>query len=72
MGIQARELDGVVPDLRYAPPEVHEHWHGIVLGGIRRDRGMPYYGEYLSIEDSEALHAYVVRKAWELYTKNSP
>jgi len=24
--------DGAIPDLRYAPPEVHKDWYGIVLG----------------------------------------
>ena len=71
MGIRKRELDGVIPDLRYAPAEVHEQWHAIVLGGIRRDRGMPYYGEYLTMEESEALHGYVVNQAWAHYGRNS-
>src|SRR5712664_209797 len=25
--------DGAIPDLSYAPPEVHKDWYGIVLGG---------------------------------------
>ena len=53
------------------PAEVHEQWHAIVLGGIRRDRGMPYYGEYLTMEESEALHGYVVNQAWAHYGRNS-
>ena len=68
MGIEERRLDGGVPDLRYMPPEVHEEWHGVLLGGNRSLQGMPIYP--ISIEDSEALHAYVIEQAWKAYEKS--
>ena len=59
--------NGAVPDLRYAPSEVHAQWHAIVVGGSRRPAGMPGFGPDLSIADSEALQAFVIEQAWKLY-----
>ena len=59
-----------MPDLRYAPPEVHEEWQGIVLGGNRRLEGMPSFSEKLTAEDSEAIHAYVIEQAWKAYERS--
>jgi quinohemoprotein ethanol dehydrogenase len=49
---------GSVPDLRYATTETHATWHGIVVGGARQVNGMPRFR--LSVEDSEAVRAYVL------------
>jgi len=63
IGAFERKLDGAVPDLRYAPAEVHAEWRGILLGGSRKLRGMPSFAKDMSIEDAEAIHAYVIEQA---------
>ncbi|HKW56466.1 MAG TPA: PQQ-binding-like beta-propeller repeat protein [Candidatus Acidoferrum sp.] len=75
-GSGAWVLDGAVPDLRYAPAEVHTDWYGIVLGGSHWDRGMPGFAdppkfafphERMTAADADALHAYVIDGAWKAY-----
>jgi hypothetical protein len=75
-GSGAWVLDGAVPDLRYAPPEVHHQWHGIVLGGTHWDKGMPGFAnppkfafpnEKMTANDADAIHAYVIDGAWKAY-----
>ena len=44
-----------------------EEWDAIVLEGLRKEQGMPGFGDYLSPEDSHALQAYVIAQAWALY-----
>ncbi len=61
------ESGGLVPDLRYASPETHAAWDGIVLGGALLDKGMPAFGLALTKEDSDALRAYVIDRSWHLY-----
>jgi PQQ-dependent dehydrogenase (methanol/ethanol family) len=57
-------VGGTVPDLRYATPATHLQWSGIVIGGARSARGMPAHE--ISIEEAEAIRAYVLSRAWEL------
>jgi len=59
-------VGGTVPDLRYATPETHLQWNGIVIGGARSARGMPAHE--ISVEDAEAIRMYVLSRAWELKT----
>jgi len=83
-GCHSPELDGsgawvengAVPDLRYAPPEVHEQWHAIVLAGTHWDQGMPGFLNppkfafphlRMSVEQADAIHAYVIDGAWKAY-----
>jgi quinohemoprotein ethanol dehydrogenase len=54
---------GLLPDLRYASPEVHASWNEIVLGGTRQERGMASFADVLLPADAEAIHAYVVDRA---------
>ena len=54
---------GVLPDLRYATAETHASWDAIVLGGSRRDKGMPAFGGIFSKEDSDAVHAFVINES---------
>ncbi|MGC1613918.1 MAG: PQQ-binding-like beta-propeller repeat protein [Candidatus Acidiferrum sp.] len=77
-GSGAWVLDGAVPDLRYAPPEVHRDWYAIVLGGSHWDQGMPGFAnppsfafphERMTVAESDALHAYVIDGAWKAYRK---
>ena len=72
MGVGPRDLPGAVPDLRYMSAKTHAEWHGIVLGGNQRHLGMPAFHEEMTVEDSEALHAYVIEQAWKLYERSQP
>ncbi|MGC1493486.1 MAG: PQQ-binding-like beta-propeller repeat protein [Candidatus Acidiferrum sp.] len=75
-GSGAWVLDGAVPDLRYAPPEVHRDWYSIVLGGSHWDQGMPGYANppkfafpntKMTVAEADAIHAYVIDGAWKAY-----
>ncbi len=68
--------DGAIPDLRYAPPEVHKDWYGIVLGGSHWSKGMPGLADppkfafpkaRMTVADADAVHAYVIDQAWKAY-----
>ena len=59
-GEQAR---GGIKDLRRMTPETHAQFLDIVLHGIRREKGMASFGDVLSKEDADALHAYLIRRA---------
>ncbi len=54
---------GSVPDLRHMDAETHQYFVGIVLGGMREERGMPNFVDRLSIEQANAIHAYLVKRA---------
>ena len=56
---------GVIADLRYARPEVHEAWNEIVLGGIYRGRGMAPFDKQLTRDGAQAIRAYVIKRAHE-------
>ncbi len=66
---------GAIPDLRYAPPRVHREWHAIVLAGTHREAGMLGFGvdmkypnvKKLTVEEDDAIHAYVIDGAWKAY-----
>jgi len=66
---------GAIPDLRYAPPRVHKEWHAIVLAGTHREAGMLGFGidmqfpniKKLTVEEDDAIHAYVIDGAWKAY-----
>jgi quinohemoprotein ethanol dehydrogenase len=75
-GSGAWVLDGAVPDLRYAPPEVHSQWQAIVLAGTHWDQGMPGFADppkfafphmKMTAQEAEAIHAYVIDQAWKAY-----
>jgi len=58
---------GITPDLRHSGAEVHDTWDAIVLGGARRDRGMPSFASIFDGNDSQAVQAFVIEaahKAW--------
>jgi quinohemoprotein ethanol dehydrogenase len=57
-------VGGTVPDLRYATPETHLQWNGIVIGGARSARGMPAHD--ITPEEAERIRAYVLSRAWAL------
>jgi mono/diheme cytochrome c family protein len=59
---------GTVPDLRYASPETHLQWNGIVIGGALSSKGMP--ASELSPEEAQAIRAYVISRSHELADRN--
>ena len=63
-------LHGALPDLRYMSAETHAQWQAIVLGGSRKHLGMPAFHDAMSVEDSEAIYAFVVDQAWKLYERS--
>jgi quinohemoprotein ethanol dehydrogenase len=61
-GLGARSGGGV-PDLRYMDKRTHEIFPAIVFGGIYSDRGMVGFSKYLSLEQTELIHQYIVSEA---------
>lgn len=76
-GSGAWTVGGAIPDLRYAPPDVHRDWHAIVLGGRNRGNGMLGFGtelhypdvKALSAKEADAIHAYVIDESWKAYNE---
>ncbi len=77
-GSGAWVLNGAIPDLRYAPPEVHSQWYAIVLAGTHWDKGMPGFADppkfafphlRMTGKQADAIHAYVIDGAWKAYNK---
>jgi quinohemoprotein ethanol dehydrogenase len=75
-GAGAWVLDGAIPDLRYMPADVHSQFLGIVLGGSHRENGMPGFGAgagwplvktKMTVEEANALHAYIIDLQWQAY-----
>jgi quinohemoprotein ethanol dehydrogenase len=75
-GSGAWVLNGAIPDLRYAPADVHEQWYAIVLAGTHWDQGMPGFANppkfafprlHMTMKQADALHAYVIDGAWKAY-----
>jgi quinohemoprotein ethanol dehydrogenase len=54
---------GTHPDLRYASEATHQSWTAIVLGGAYASKGMPDFGDVLTVEDVLAVQAYVIEQA---------
>ena len=59
----AAKSTGLLPDLRHASKATHEAWAAIVMGGMRKDKGMDSFADVLTFEQSEKIHGYVVRQA---------
>ena len=60
---------GTIPDLRYMTAEGHREWHAVVIAGSRRNNGMVPFR--VSLEESEAMRAYVISRAWEDFLTES-
>ncbi len=56
-----------IPDLRYMDEVTHESWQGIVIGGAYKGRGMVPFSDLLDMDDSDAIHQYVIHRANESY-----
>ncbi|HZF16452.1 MAG TPA: PQQ-dependent dehydrogenase, methanol/ethanol family [Steroidobacteraceae bacterium] len=57
---------GLIPDLRYLDANLHKGWDGIVIYGAKRTSGMPSFDKLLSLDETDAIHAYVIHRAWDL------
>lgn len=67
-GHEAESAHGAVKDLRLANAQTHDQWAGIVLGGLRVEKGMPPFGQMgMTMDDVNAVQAYVLREAWKGY-----
>lgn len=80
-GSGAWVLNGAIPDLRYAPADVHDDWYAIVLGGTHWDKGMPGFLNppkfafptlSMTPQQADAIHAYVIDGAWKAYKGEHP
>ena len=56
-------IAGPLPDLRYATADVHRQFESIVLGGARRQLGMPSFGDKLRSSQVRAIQAWVLSRA---------
>ncbi|MBS0394193.1 MAG: PQQ-binding-like beta-propeller repeat protein [Proteobacteria bacterium] len=68
-------LDGGVPDLRYAPADIHRDWYAILLGGSHREQGMLSFAApiekpptpAMTPAEADDIQAYVIDRAWAAY-----
>jgi quinohemoprotein ethanol dehydrogenase len=56
---------GGVKDLRRMTRDTHAAFKDIVLGGVRKDKGMASFADILTADDADAIHAYVTARANE-------
>ena len=56
---------GTLPDLRRLQPHTPQSFDLIVHGGAFKSMGMPYFGDVLSLEDVQAIHAHLIVEAHE-------
>ncbi len=54
---------GLIADLRYASPAVHENWNQIVLDGLYAQMGMGAFRDVLNDEQADLIRGYVVEMA---------
>jgi quinohemoprotein ethanol dehydrogenase len=54
---------GMTPDLRFMSIATHQEFESIVLGGARANRGMASFADAVSVDDVEAIHAYIISTA---------
>jgi mono/diheme cytochrome c family protein len=52
-----------VPDLRYATAATYHQFESIVLGGARRQMGMPAFKDALRPDQVRAIEAYILSRA---------
>ena len=62
---------GRAPDLTRMDSDTHASFLGIVIEGLRADRGMASFRTILSKDDAEAIHAYLTDSAWQDYQQHS-
>jgi len=57
-----------IPDLRRATASTHAELAAIVVGGLRRNKGMPNF-PHIQLEELEAIRAYILDAAWNGYDR---
>ncbi|HEY8509184.1 MAG TPA: PQQ-dependent dehydrogenase, methanol/ethanol family [Steroidobacteraceae bacterium] len=62
---------GVIRDLRHMSPETHKAFNDIVLKGTLVGLGMASFADVLTVEDAEAIHAYINARALEDWGDNT-
>jgi len=62
----------ITPDLRKMPPEAHDMFKDILLGGALARVGMESFGDILSDKDVENIHAYLIEQSWQSYGQQQP
>jgi quinohemoprotein ethanol dehydrogenase len=64
-GYSAESASGSIPDLRNSSAQTHDTFEAIVIGGLRKDKGMPRFE--IPLADVQAIHAYLINQAWAGY-----
>ncbi|MBZ5502161.1 MAG: PQQ-dependent dehydrogenase, methanol/ethanol family [Acidobacteriia bacterium] len=54
-------------NLRRMPPEIHEAFQQVVLGGMLKNAGMPPWEGVLSPKEVADIHAYLISISWDAY-----
>jgi quinohemoprotein ethanol dehydrogenase len=57
----------VTPDLRNLSPSLHAAFEDIVLRGAVAPTGMESFGDLLTAQDVQNIHAYLIDQAWKAY-----
>jgi PQQ-dependent dehydrogenase (methanol/ethanol family) len=65
-GYGAEAAGGSIPDLRNASAQTHDSFEAIVIGGLRKSKGMPQFPD-LPLADVQAIHAYLINQAWSAF-----
>jgi quinohemoprotein ethanol dehydrogenase len=60
-----QQATGGVKDLRRMTRETHGKFNDIVLKGIYQDKGMASFADLLKPDEVEAIHAYLIARAYE-------
>jgi len=65
-GIGAEDASSSIPDLRRASAQTHASLPAIVIGGLRRDKGMPQFS-HLPMNELTAIQAFILNEAWNAF-----
>ena len=52
-----------IPDLRYMSADTHGIFKAIVLGGMYQERGMLSMASFVSDEEADVIHGYLISMA---------
>ena len=65
-GAGVESAGNYIPDLRRASARTHAELPAIVVGGLRRRKGMPAF-PHVPLEELKAIQAYILSSAWDVY-----
>lgn len=65
-GLDVVSSGGTIVDLRRARASTYEQLPVIVIGGLRKGRGMPNFPD-ITMDELKAIQAYILREAWSAY-----